>query len=273
MRQTGIRQVERHVQFALCHGWIRRIHYHRTIPRMLKDTCCLVLVRFLFDIPEVFSFFLLVAQASFMRVEHDVFLFADAGWNGLLAFHHINRLGNIVWDERILLHLLAKLCNGLFSHAIYKQIGTRFYQDALAHHVLPIIVMGETSQRSFDTSDDDGYVRPKLLQDLGIDNGGIFRAHVMTSVRRIGILATQTLVGGILVHHGVHASGRYTEKQAWLTQLLEVSQVVTPIGLRDNCYFQSLSFEQSANDGSTERWMVYIRITAEQNDIEFIPSA
>ena len=35
VRQAGIGQVERYVQFALCHGWIGRIHHHGAVPGVL----------------------------------------------------------------------------------------------------------------------------------------------------------------------------------------------------------------------------------------------
>ena len=44
MRQTGIRQIERVIQFALRHGRVGRIDYYRPVACILKDARCLVFV-------------------------------------------------------------------------------------------------------------------------------------------------------------------------------------------------------------------------------------
>ena len=273
VRQTGIRKVERHVEFALCHRRVRRVYHHGAVACVLQDACRLVLVGFFLDEAEVLGLLLLVAGTSLVRMEHDVFLLADARRNGLLALHHIHGLRDIGWDERTFLHPLAKFGNRLFAHAIDQEVGTGFYEDTLADGVLPIVVMGESAERGFDTSKHHGHIRPKLLQDLGIDDGRILGTHIVTSVGRIGIFAAEALVGGILVHHGVHASGRNAEEQTGLAQLLEIAEVVPPIRLGNNGHLQALGFEQTSDHSRSERGMVHVRIATEQDDIEFIPSA
>ena len=133
--------------------------------------------------------------------------------------------------------------------------------------------MGEPAQGGFDAPDDDGHIRPKSFQDLGIDDGGVFGTHIVASVGRVGILATQALVGGIFVHHRVHTSGRYAKEQTGTAQLLEVAEVVPPVGLGHDGHPQALGFEQASYHGCPERGVIDIRIATEQDDIEFIPSA
>ena len=94
----------------------------------------------------------------------------------------------------------------------------------------------------------------------------------MASVGRIGIFASQPSVGRILVDHAVHTSGRYAEEQSWSSQFLEVAQVIAPVGLGDDGYFQSFGFKHSSDDGSTERRMVHVRISTEDDDVKFVPS-
>ena len=108
VRQTGIRQVERHIQFALCHRRVGRIHYDGAITCMLQDACRFVFVGFLFNELEVFRFLFLVTQTRFMRVKHDVFLLADGWRNGLFALHYIYGLRYVGWYARILFHPFAE---------------------------------------------------------------------------------------------------------------------------------------------------------------------
>ena len=119
MRQTGIGQVERHIQLALRHRRVGRIHHHGAVASVLQDACSLVLVRFFLDEAEVLGFLLLVAQAGFVRVEHDVFLRADAGWDGLLALHHIDGLGDVGRHGGAFLHPQAKVGDGFLAHTIH----------------------------------------------------------------------------------------------------------------------------------------------------------
>lgn len=82
----------------------------------------------------------------------------------------------------------------------------------------------------------------------------------MPSSGCIGIVVTQTAGGCVMVDHRVHRAGRYPEKQPWAAELLEVAQVVLPVGLRDYSDIVAVALEDAANDGSTESRMIYIGI-------------
>lgn len=165
-----------------------------------------------------------------------------------------------------------KFDNRLFAHAVDKGIGTAVYQNAGQHLVLPVVVVREPAHTGFDASEYDGDIGIETLQYLGIDDRRIFGPHVRTGIGSIGIVAAQTLVGRIFVDHGVHAAGTDTEKQAGTSQLLEIAQVVAPVGLGYNGYPQAFGFEDTANDSRTERGVVYVSIAAEKDDIQFVPS-
>ena len=74
MGQTGIGQVEGMIQFGFCHGRIRRVNHHCTLPHTLKDAAGFVLVTLLLDMTEVCSLIALVLQAHFVCIEQNVFL-------------------------------------------------------------------------------------------------------------------------------------------------------------------------------------------------------
>ena len=133
--------------------------------------------------------------------------------------------------------------------------------------------MGETPQGSLDSPDDHGYVGVQAFETLSINDGGIFGAHVVPSVGRIGIFAPEPLVGRIFVDHAVHASGRDAEEQTGTAEFLEITQIVSPVGLGDNGYFQSLCFEHAADNGSSEGRVVNVCIATEKNDIQFFPAS
>ena len=89
MREAGIGQVERAVQFGLCQGRIRRVYDHRLPSCFLEDACGRILIALFLDMAEVGGFFPLVFQAFLMREEGDVSLLRED------LFFQINHLRNV----------------------------------------------------------------------------------------------------------------------------------------------------------------------------------
>ena len=266
MGQARVGQVERMVELLGCQGRVGRIDYHQLLAYLLQDARGGILVAFFLDVAEIGGLLLLVLQAFFVGVEGDVALYR-ADFAG-----KVGGLGNVV--QRASLHQAAgQFDNGLLTHAIDEQVGSAIHQDAGAHTVLPIVVVRQASHTGLDASQEDGHVGEESFQDLRIDDGGVFGAHVGARVGRIGIVAAQAFVGGVFVHHGVHATGRYAEEQARTTQLLEVSQVVAPVGLGDDGHTQPFRLQYASDDGGAERGMIHIGIAAEDNYVQFVPPA
>ena len=112
--------------------------------------------------------------------------------------------------------------------------------------------MREPAHGSLDAAEDDGHVGIELLEDLRIDDGGVFRTHVVTSVGAVGILGAQAAVGGVFVHHRVHAARGDAEEKTGATQLLEVAEVTVPVGLGYDGHAVAGGFEGPSDDGGTE---------------------
>ena len=95
----------------------------------------------------------------------------------------------------------------------------------------------------------------------------------MAGVRTEGILAAHTAVGRVAVYHRVHGSRRYAEEEARATELLEVTEVAMPVGLRHDGYAIAVSLQDSSEDSRSEGWMIYVGITREEDDVQFVPSS
>lgn len=74
MRQTRIRQVERHIEFPLRHGRVRRIDHNHFIACLLINAGSFVFVRFFFYVSEVLSLLLFILQTFFVRKRRRSFL-------------------------------------------------------------------------------------------------------------------------------------------------------------------------------------------------------
>src|SRR3712207_3906862 len=285
MGQTRIRQVERTVELFLAHGRVGRIHHDDAVAHRLRDARRAVFVRLLFDVPEVGRLFLLVRQTFFVRIEPDIARFVRK----LFFICHVGYLRNAVqrramYAERRLRHtvgrpflvffqLPSQLDDGLFSHSVNQQVGAAVAKDAFSQRVLPIVVMAQSAHARLYASQYHRNVGVELFQYLRVNDGRIFRAHIGPPVGRISVFAAETLVGGVFVYHRVHTSGGNTEEQTGASQLLKVAQVIPPVGLGNNGNLQSFRFEDTSDYRRPERRMVYIRVAAEENHIQFVPSA
>ena len=104
-------------------------------------------------------------------------------------------------DGEAIGHSLSQFDNGLFAHTVYNQVCGCVAENARAQLVLPIVVVRQSAQRGFYASQNDWNVGIELAKYLGIDDGGIFRPHVVPAVRTVGIFRAQAAVGSILVDH------------------------------------------------------------------------
>ena len=131
--------------------------------------------------------------------------------------------------------------------------------------------MGETTQRSLDAAHNNGNMGVEALEYLTIYRCGVVGAEASLATCGVGVVATQTYVCRVVVHHRVHSACRDSEEQSRRTQLGEVAQVVTPVGLRHDGYTIPLCLQQSSDDGSTKGGVVDIGITREEDYINIIP--
>ncbi len=156
--QTGVGQVEGGIDFLGRHGRIGRIDDDKTAVDFLQQATGLHLVGLLFDVPEVLGLRLLVAQAFFVRMQHDVGGLYAAGY--VFPFRQIDRLRNVAHlaDAHARFECPTQLDDGLFTHAVDDHVGPRVAQEASAELVLPVVVVRETPQRGFDTSQHDRHI-------------------------------------------------------------------------------------------------------------------
>ena len=156
---------------------------------------------------EVLSLCFLALQALLVRVEHDVVV-ADAS-RDVFLLAEIDRLWNImdVLDVASLFELMAELDSVFLAHAIEDHVRPAVAEYALHQPVLPVVIVGEPSHGRFDSAQDYGHVGKELLKNLGINDAGVIRSHVMACIRTVSIIVPHTSVGRVAVDHGVHSTG------------------------------------------------------------------
>ena len=112
-----------------------------------------------------------------------------------------------------------------------------------------------------------------LFEDLAIGNGAVIGTHTCFAIGRIGIVRAFALGCRVVVHHRVHRACCYAEEEARLAQLGEVAMIAAPVGLRHERHPIACMLQHTPDDRRTKLRVVYIRITGEEDDIHFVPSA
>ena len=74
------------------------------------------------------------------------------------------------------------------AHTIYYHVCHGITENALPETVFPVVVVRQPSHGSLYATKDNWNVRIKPFQYMCIDNSGIFRSAVMSSVRTISVL-------------------------------------------------------------------------------------
>ena len=252
MGQTRIGKVKGVVELFLCEGRIGGIHHSPSLAVFLQQAVGMDAVALFLNVAEVLSMQLAVPYTIFKGVQHNVLL-ADVAWNLMLAvegyglwnlscmLHGITEACSgdagfsilVIMEQRVrglygFLQTAAQLKRGHFSHSIDYHVRSALHQYAGLVLLFPIVIMGQSAQAGLNASQYHWHIGIKLLQNAGIDNGGVFRAHVMTSIRTIGILASETSGSSVLVHHAVHATRCNAKPKTGTAKTFEVAVVSMP---------------------------------------------
>lgn len=101
---------------------------------------------------EILCMCFLVVQAFFIRMQHDVVFCDTSGY--LLLSSQENRLRNVVDITYLLstIQLFAEPESVFLAHAIEQEVGTAVTQYRLLQFVLPVVVVGEPTQRGLNAT-------------------------------------------------------------------------------------------------------------------------
>ncbi len=166
---------------------------------------------------------------------------------------------------------LGNFDNRTLGVAVQQDVGAGIDQDRVANLVLPVVIVRNAAQRSFDATQHDWYMLVGFLAALAVDQTCAVRTLAGHAARGIGVIGANLFVRGIAVDHRVHIAGRDTEKQIRLAELHEVVFGL-PVGLRDDPDPKALGLEQTTDDRHAERRVIHVRITGHDNDVAGIPA-
>ena len=270
--QTRVGQVKRGINLLGGHRRVGAVDLDGNVSRGLPHIVAVPQVALDFNYLEILGLSLHRLLAFLVAVQHHVGLAVGSGQFTQGPSHH--RLGNI---RQILDAFAGSQCIGngdvgQFSHAINEHVGRAIDEDRRPESVLPVVVMGQTPQRHLNATSHHWHVGKEPFQYFAIDDGGVVRAGTGTAVGRVSVVAALAAGGCVVVDHRVHGTGRHTEVKPWLAQLLEVAQVVAPVGLRNDGHLVAMGLQHTTDDSATHRRVVDVGITSEQNHVGLFPA-
>ena len=92
----------------------------------------------------------------------------------------------------------------VFSHSVRNQICTGIKQDRTFHLVGPVIIMCQTAQTGFNSTDNDRGLLVCMPDQITVHHGRIIRSLSHYASRGIGIGCTAFFGYRIMIHHRIH---------------------------------------------------------------------
>ena len=168
-------------------------------------------------------------------------------------------------------HPVAAVDDGLFTHAVHQQRGGAVHQHAAANLIIPVIVMGKTTQRSFHAADEHRHAGIGFVDAVAINGHCSVRAHPCFAAGCVGILVAPLFGGGVVVHHAVNDAGGHQKTQLGLAKATKILCTVI-FGQAQHGNAVSGMFQHAADDGMSKRGVIHIGFAHHIDKIRRIPA-
>ena len=180
-------------------------------------------------------------------------------------------IGDLI-DGQSRVERVGDLDDRVLAHAVDEDVGARVEQYRALELVLPVVVVGQTTQARLDAADDNGGVLERLADEVAVDRDGAVGAVTLLATRGIGVGVAAVLGHRIVVDHGVHVAGADEKAQAWLAKHRDAGGV-GPVGLTDNAHFVAVRVEDAADDGHAKARVVHVGVAADVDKVALVPAA
>ena len=262
-------QGEQAVQLLPPQGTGRRVHHQQSALAGLEHGGAadgIVLVIFDLGGPGVGRFIgadLLIGGAGSLVEAAAAVIGGDVGRAG--------HLGDVA-HRRLSGKAAGDLHRGALPHAVDQQIGGSVEQNAAAHLVVPVVVVGEAAQGRLQPADDDGRVGERLPRPVGIDDGGAVGAAAQLAAGAVQVAGAAALGHRVVSHHGVQIAAADEHAVAGLAHGAERLCRV-PVRLGQNGYAVALRLQQAGDEGGAEAGMVDVAVRRHHQKIIIVPAA
>ena len=179
-------------------------------------------------------------------------------------------IGDLV-DGQARVERVGDLDDRVLAHAVDEDVGARVEQHRALELILPVVVVGQTTQARLDAADDDGRVLERLADEVAVDRDGAVGAVPLFTARGVGIGVATMLGHRVVIDHGVHVAGGDQKAQARLAEHGDTGGI-GPVGLTDNAHFVAVCVEHAADDGHAKAGMVHVGVAADVDEVALVPA-
>ena len=131
--------------------------------------------------------------------------------------------------------------------------------------------MPQPAQTCLNAADEDGNVLVGLTDKVAVDRGGVVRAFAHDAAGGEGIGFPAVLGDGIVVDHGVHIAAGNQKAQPGTAKNVDGFGIF-PIRLRDDANIVAVAFQNPADDGVAEGWVIDVGVADDVHKIADVPS-
>ena len=154
---------------------------------------------------------------------------------------------------------LSDLQNRVLPHSIGNEIGAAVHEQGSSQAVAPIVIMRHPPEGCFDPAHYDRCLLIDRADQIAVYHRSPVRAKPHHAARAVGIHFSALFRDGIMVHHGVHVSGRDQEPKAGLSEYRDAGGIL-PVGLRQDADLEPMSLQHPRQDRRAEGRMIHIGI-------------
>ena len=168
-------------------------------------------------------------------------------------------------------HPVCAFDDARFAHAVHQQRRTGVHQNAVAHLVVPVVVVGEPPQRRLQPADNDGHVRPRLPHPVGVHDGGPVRPLAHLSALAVQVAGPPPLGHRVVGHHRVQVPPADQHPVPGLAHGPEVLRRV-PVRLGQYRHPIAPALQQPSDQRGAEAGVVDIPVRRHHQKVIVIPA-
>ena len=160
----------------------------------------------------------------------------------------------------------------VLAHAVDEEVGPGVENDAAAHLVLPVVVVGEAPEARLERAYDHGEAGEGLARAVRVYGDGAVGAQARFAAGRVEVLAAGMAARRVVRDHAVEVARAYHDAEARPAHGAEGLRAV-PVRLAEHRDAEALGLEHAGYNRRAEARVVDIRVAADDEEIVAVPAA
>ena len=169
-------------------------------------------------------------------------------------------------------HPVAAVQNGLFAHAVHQQRRGAVHQNAVAHLIVPVVVVGKAAQGRLNAADQHRHAGISLVNAVAVDRNRPIGAQARLPARGVYIGIAALFRDRIVVHHAVDHAGGNQKAKLGLTEALESLGAVI-LRQAQHGHMVARVFQHAPDDRVPKGRMIHIGLANHIQKIRRVPAA